>query len=239
MRAAESAVASTKDRVVGGAEPAGAVGGDDRGAEVADPGSAAGVVGAGDAAGPAVDRVLALIVPAGEHGPQVRAIHRVLPATPLDEIDVRRFRSEPVGPLGAAAAEELLAGAPKPLVLATDGDRWLRLTEPDTTTITPAAWQSLDVALVDVLLIGRQPRVVLRHAVEAAVDAARRDRGVALLVRPTPTATVLEVAALGVLMPRKSTFFVPKPRTGLVLRCFADQRGKPESHGLVAATTDS
>jgi len=25
-------------------------------------------------------------------------------------------------------------------------------------------------------------------------------------------------------MPRKSTFFVPKPRTGLVLRCFADQR---------------
>ncbi len=188
--------------------------------------------------GAAADRVLALIVPAGQHGPQVRAIHRVLPDTPLDQIDVRRFRSEPVGPLGTAAAEELLACAVEPLVLATDGERWLRLTEPDTTTIAPAEWRSLDVALVDVLLISGQPEVVLRHAVEAAVDEARRDRGVALLVRPTPTATVLEVAALGVLMPRKSTFFVPKPRTGLVLRCFADQRGLPESHRFVAATTD-
>ena len=65
--------------------------------------------------------------------------------------------------------------------------------------------------------------MVLRHTVAAAVDEARRARGVALLVRPTATATVLEVAARGVLMPRKSTFFVPKPRTGLVMRCFVDQ----------------
>ena len=50
-----------------------------------------------------------------------------------------------------------------------------------------------------------------------------RAYGVAVLVRPTPAAVVLDLAARGVLMPRKSTLFVPKPRTGLVLRCFADE----------------
>ena len=167
-------------------------------------------------------RTLALVVPAGEHGPQVRAIHRVLPNTALDGIDARRFRCDPLDPLGTAEAEVLLATASRPLVLVTDGDRWLRLTAPDASAVPPG-WRELDVALVDVLLVADPATVVLRHSVAAAVAEARATRGVALLVRPTPTATVLELAARGVLMPRKSTFFVPKPRTGLVLRCFADQ----------------
>jgi uncharacterized protein (DUF1015 family) len=180
----------------------------------------------------AAGRLLALVVPAGEHGPQVRAIHRVLPHTRLEELDVRHFRSTAMEPLTAAAAEELLTVAAAeelltvaaaPLVLATDGERWRRLTEPQTATVAPAAWRGLPVALVDVLLVGERA-VVLRHSVAAAVDEARRNDGVALLVPATPTATVLDLAARGVLMPRKSTFFVPKPRTGLVLRCFADQR---------------
>jgi len=170
----------------------------------------------------AAGRVLALVVPAGEHGPQVRAIHRVLPGTTLDRLDVRHFRSTPTEPLTAAEAEELLAATTTPLVLATDGERWRRLTDPATAAVAPAAWRELPVALVDVLLVGERA-VVLRHSVAAAVDEARRSDGVALLVPATPTATVLDLAARGVLMPRKSTFFVPKPRTGLVLRCFADQ----------------
>ncbi|MBV9922915.1 MAG: DUF1015 family protein, partial [Pseudonocardia sp.] len=137
--------------------------------------------------------------------------------------DVGRFRAADLEPLTPAEAEELLAAATTSLVLLTDGDRWRCLTDPDTTTVIPAAWRPLDVALVDVLLVDGQRRVLLRHAVAAAVDEARRSHGVALLVRPTATTTVLEVAARGVLMPRKSTFFVPKPRTGLVLRCFVDQ----------------
>lgn len=172
--------------------------------------------------GPAA-RTLALLVPTGEHGPQVRAIHRVLPGTPLDRVDVRHFHCAPVDPLTPTAAEELLARAAASLVLLTDGERWRRLTAPASSAVTPAAWRDLDVALVDVLLVADPAAVLLRHSVAAAVEEARATRGVALLVRPTPTATVLELAARGVLMPRKSTFFVPKPRTGLVLRCFADQ----------------
>ena len=78
------------------------------------------------------------------------------------------------------------------------------------------------MALVDVLLVGERA-VVLRHAVAAAVDEARRSSGVALLVPPPPPPPCSRSPRSGVLMPRKSTFFVPKPRTGLVLRCFADQ----------------
>ena len=187
-----------------------------------DGGEGSGGAGPAAAADAAAGWVLALVVPAGEHGPQVRAIHRVLPGTTLDRLDVRRFRSVEVGPLTAAGAEELLAATATPLVLATDGERWWRLTEPDAATVAPAAWRELPVGLVDVLLVGERA-VVLRHSVAAAVDEARRSDGIALLVPATPTATVLDLAARGVLMPRKSTFFVPKPRTGLVLRCFADQ----------------
>jgi hypothetical protein len=187
-----------------------------------DGGEGSGGAGPAAAADAAAGWVLALVVPAGEHGPQVRAIHRVLPGTTLDQLDVRRFRSAEMGPLTAAEAEELLAATTTPLVLATDGERWRRLTDPATAAVAPAAWRELPVGLVDVLLVGERA-VVLRHSVAAAVDEARRSGGVALLVPATPTATVLDLAARGVLMPRKSTFFVPKPRTGLVLRCFADQ----------------
>ena len=221
---AGSARAASPDAVACGAAGlgAGSAGGKGSGSAGSAGGEGSGGIGSAAAADAAAGRVLALVVPAGEHGPQVRAIHRVLPGTTLDRLDVRRFRSAEVGPLTAAGAEELLAATTRLLVLATDGERWWRLTEPDAATVAPAAWRELPVGLVDVLLVGERA-VVLRHSVAAALDEARRSGGVALLVPATPTATVLDLAARGVLMPRKSTFFVPKPRTGLVLRCFADQ----------------
>jgi uncharacterized protein (DUF1015 family) len=33
---------------------------------------------------------------------------------------------------------------------------------------------------------------------------------------------IAAAAAAGLRFPQKSTFFVPKPRSGLVIRCFAD-----------------
>jgi uncharacterized protein (DUF1015 family) len=46
--------------------------------------------------------------------------------------------------------------------------------------------------------------------------------GVALLLRAPSPADVADVARAGARMPRKSTLFVPKPRTGLVLRPLSD-----------------
>ena len=61
-------------------------------------------------------------------------------------------------------------------------------------------------------------------ATESWVVEWQYDQVRSLLLARADLLVWLDLAARGVLMPRKSTFFVPKPRTGLVLRCFADQR---------------
>jgi uncharacterized protein (DUF1015 family) len=68
----------------------------------------------------------------------------------------------------------------------------------------------------------REDVVDFRHDVPAAVAAAQATGGCALLLNPTPVADVAAVAAAGDRMPRKSTLFVPKPATGLLIRAFAD-----------------
>lgn len=60
------------------------------------------------------------------------------------------------------------------------------------------------------------------HDAGGAVRAARRTGGVAVLMRPVDVADVLALAADGERMPRKSTSFGPKPRTGLVMRLIDD-----------------
>ncbi len=196
----------------------------------------------GTAAGPGPwDRGLALLVPTDAHGPQVRAIHRVVPDLPLERAAraaASAFEMTAISPLTAGAADQLLAEAQDITVLLTDGTHWVVLTKPDraallatTPTELAAAWWDLDIALVDAGLIeglwAASGTVALRHSTASAVQTARDRAGVAVLVRPTAAATVLDVAARGVLMPRKSTFFVPKPRTGLVLRCFVDEVDYP------------
>jgi hypothetical protein len=56
------------------------------------------------------------------------------------------------------------------------------------------------------------------HDAPAAIAAAATAGGTALLLNPTPVADVIAVAGAGERMPRKSTLFTPKPRTGLLLR---------------------
>jgi uncharacterized protein (DUF1015 family) len=56
------------------------------------------------------------------------------------------------------------------------------------------------------------------HDPEEALRLAAARSGVAVLLRAPSPADVAAVARAGSRMPRKSTLFVPKPRTGLVLR---------------------
>jgi uncharacterized protein (DUF1015 family) len=92
----------------------------------------------------------------------------------------------------------------------------------------PAPYRRLDTGVVEALLLkgalGLSDDDIAhlrglgyaRDAVEAqaAVDSGRYE--VALLLRPTPVELVREVAAAGVNMPPKSTFFFPKLLTGLL-----------------------
>jgi uncharacterized protein (DUF1015 family) len=62
--------------------------------------------------------------------------------------------------------------------------------------------------------------VQVSHDAAEAVRLAVSTGGTAVLCNPMPISAVMELAAHGETVPRKSTSFGPKPRTGLVLRTF-------------------
>jgi uncharacterized protein (DUF1015 family) len=89
-------------------------------------------------------------------------------------------------------------------------------------------WRRLPAAVLQDLLMRElwqvsddEATVRAIHDPAAAVRAAAGEPGsVAVLCAPMSAADVYEVAAQGAIVPRKSTSFGPKPRTGLVLRLF-------------------
>ncbi len=197
---------------------------------------------AGDGSGP-WDYGLALLVDSSSYPPHIGAIHRVIPG-----LDVRQaaqlaaggFEVRPLGGLsaGTAGAVEALhaASAEGPAFVLAGDDQAYLLTRPDphqAAAAMPAGhseqWCALPAAVLQELLIGKlwgltdddQSVRVVHHDADAALRAAREASGVAVLCSPMSPAEVYAVAARGEKVPRKSTSFAPKPRTGLVLRTFA------------------
>jgi uncharacterized protein (DUF1015 family) len=187
--------------------------------------------------------ILALVTPMGAGGLRVAPIHRVLPDLAMDEALTRAARGfrvtelpTSVGPAAVeAAVQRWLDTEDETGFLLTDGSRLVSLTEPTADVVAmvpqeaPAAWRRLDVVLAHHGLIGHlwgrrddPDAVVIAHSVGAAVRTARDRSGIALLLRASSPADVAAVARAGARMPRKSTLFVPKPRTGLVLRPLDD-----------------
>jgi uncharacterized protein (DUF1015 family) len=192
---------------------------------------------AGAGAGP-WDRGLALLVDASTYGPQVHAIHRFVPGLSLDDAVSRAAAGFSVQDVPASSALAALAAADKAAAfVVTDGDQWMLLTDPSPDLVTStlpaersAAWRALDVTIAHRVLIDRlwqlqdtEDVVGFEHDVPAAVAAAQRTGGVALLLNPTPVEAVAAVAEAGERMPRKSTLFTPKPRTGLLIRAYEDE----------------
>ena len=192
---------------------------------------------------PGADAVLALVTSSGPGGLRVEAIHRVLPDLPLGravELARRGFEvgevpvSSPSHDVAEAARGWLAAAAPGSFLL-SDGTRLVSLTGPGTEVAegvpseAPPAWRALDVVLAHHGLVETlwglpdDPSAVhIAHDVPTALREARERDGTALLLRPASPGDVAAVARAGARMPRKSTLFVPKPRTGLVLRPLED-----------------
>ena len=184
------------------------------------------------------DRGLTLLVDSSQYGPQVHAIHRVLPGIDLDTA---------IGALGADVSVRDMNGSAEALAAAddvrafaavlTDGDRTVLLVDDAGALVAaarrdgePAALAELDVTVLHRGLVEAAwtledtvDNVGYAHSVDEAVEAARSAGGTAVLLRPTPVAAVAAVAAAGARMPRKSTLFTPKPASGLVLRRFVDE----------------
>lgn len=85
----------------------------------------------------------------------------------------------------------------------------------------PVEVRDTDAALVEAVIV---PRLLdaewrYRHDVrEVAALVEKREATLAFLLRPVSVAATRAAAAAGVRMPQKTTFFYPKPRTGMVYR---------------------
>jgi hypothetical protein len=176
----------------------------------------------------------------GPGGLRVDPIHRVVPDLDLDRAARDATTGFTVTELKATggvgdAIREWLASPAQEGFLVTDGSRLVRLSAPSADVCAavpseaPPAWRGLDVVLAHHGLLDKlwhrpddPDAVLIAHSVEEALRLAADRAGVALLLRAPSPADVAAVARAGARMPRKSTLFVPKPRTGLVLRPLAD-----------------
>jgi uncharacterized protein (DUF1015 family) len=200
---------------------------------------------------PGADAVLALVTPMGPGGLRVEAIHRVVPDLTLDravsaasagfQVDPFPLPSAAWGassepdPALVEALDGWVHGAEGPAWLLTDGRSAAVLHRPTAEVVAavpreaPDAWRGLDVVLAHAGLfehLWERPddpgSILVAHDVRQALQLARARDGVAVLLRAPSPADVAAVARAGARMPRKSTLFVPKPRTGLILRPLED-----------------
>jgi uncharacterized protein (DUF1015 family) len=194
---------------------------------------------AGAGAGP-WDAGLALLVDSAAFPPRIGAIHRVVAGlAPAAAADLAR-RSFSVQELPGAAAPGALevlrrASAEHMAFLVAGGGRYHLLTDPDPRAVAAAMpdrsvrWRGLSASVMQELLLGTlwgvrddEERVEIHHDALTALRAADQLPGGAAVICPALSADdVRDVAAHGEKVPRKSTSFAPKPRTGLVLRSFA------------------
>ncbi|MFA1537565.1 DUF1015 family protein [Actinomadura monticuli] len=198
---------------------------------------------AGDGPGP-WDQGLALLVDSTRYPPHLGAIHRVLPGLrPQDAVDRARTAFHVGDFPDEASAIDALAGANSPAFLLGGGDSLHLLTAPDAAALARCMpsehsprWRALDTAVLDHLLIGDLWQIpenetaieVVHDDPSAAIARARRTGGTAVVLNPLRVEDVLAVAGGGERVPRKSTSFGPKPRTGLVLRLLdPDASGRP------------
>ena len=198
---------------------------------------------AGDAPSP-WDYGLALLVDSAAYAPRIGAIHRVLPGLDPSEA-VRRARGAfavralPGGRTALPAALAALAAAARHGVafLVAGGGEIHLLTDPDPAQLAAAMpaersdrWRGLAASALQELLLARVWGIgddelsvwVVHDDAARAIDEADEARGTAVICTALSPADVYAVAALGERLPRKSTSFAPKPRTGLVMRVLDD-----------------
>jgi uncharacterized protein (DUF1015 family) len=182
---------------------------------------------------------LAFLVDADCYPLRLGPIHRVIPH--LSAADAARLAAAaftvtalPGTDLDGAMRSLAEAGLHGTAFLLAGNGGFTLLTEPDRDQLAAAMpaertahWQALDAAVMQEFLLARlwsikdnERDVLISHDAAEAAQLAAELGGTAVLCNPMPLTAVMEVAAQGEQVPRKSTSFGPKPRTGLVLRTF-------------------
>jgi uncharacterized protein (DUF1015 family) len=169
------------------------------------------------------DAVMALIVELSADELSVGPIHRTLTGVPGDVDLVEAFRGwfdvVAAGPLD----DQLVAAVTEsqPLALVVDGSVWLLTPRQEAYEAAGSDLDSSVVALAVDAIDGAS--TAHHHDVASALDAVRAGEAqAAVLLRPVTVEQIGEWAHARRRMPPKSTYFFPKPRTGMVFRPVED-----------------
>jgi uncharacterized protein (DUF1015 family) len=189
---------------------------------------------------------LAFLVDSDAYPLSLGPIHRVIPH--LDPATAARLAAKAftvtalpapgqhggVEPLADALRRLADAGRVGTAFLLAGADGFWLLSEPEPEELAAAMpteasprWRALDASVMQELLLARlwsikdnERDVLIFHDAGEAVRLAAQTGGTAVLCNPMGLSAVMDLAAHGERVPRKSTSFGPKPRTGLVLRTF-------------------
>jgi uncharacterized protein (DUF1015 family) len=161
---------------------------------------------------------MALVVELADDELCIEPIHRQIDMP--NGVDVRDrlgdvFDVRPAGPVTSEAVESLEADMRAHHALGLVDAKGLALAVPRGAVEPP------DSAVVESLVVERLPEATWHYRHDAQAVAALVDKGAAsaaILCSPVSVAETRAAALAGVRMPQKTTFFTPKPRTGMVFR---------------------
>lgn len=171
-----------------------------------------------DGVGTPADETMCYVVELVADELTVQPIHRLVDGVPADEellVALRQwFDVEPRAPfVGDAVAQLVAAGG---LGLATSEAAWTLYPRPDAF----AADVELDTVRLEAVLAGLgTTEVRYQHGVANITQAVATGAAQAgFLMRPATIGQIQAIAHGGERMPPKTTFFAPKPATGIVFR---------------------
>jgi uncharacterized protein (DUF1015 family) len=173
-----------------------------------------------------------LVVELVDHELDIEPIHRLLElpdgvdlrarlADGFEIVDVAPYAADRVDDLQQAMADRHALG-----IVDRDGLA-VAVPRPDARANALAeedpAVASTDAAVVEAMVKPRLPEATWRYWHDAATVAAQVDKGAvtaAILCSPVSVAQTRAAALDGARMPQKTTFFTPKPLSGMVFRKF-------------------
>jgi uncharacterized protein (DUF1015 family) len=164
------------------------------------------------------DLVMTFVVELAPQELFVQGIHRLLTDLPagVDLVAALApwFDASPAGIVGADTPSAMLAAGGLCLVHADGTGTFLK---PRADAF--AGERDLDTVRLQTALASIPHSVKYQHGVDRVLGALKAGTAqAAVLVRPVPIAEIERTANEGLLMPPKSTFFAPKPKTGVVFR---------------------
>ena len=167
---------------------------------------------------------LALLVDQGDFPLNVGPIHRSVGAVTMsDVVDLAGERGDdlataPDREAAFAHLAELASDANHAAFVISDGRSWAVLSTPRSRDVDAAILHE-DV-FEDWHIVEEQ--IGYHHSLDQALRTTSRQPGIVIAVQPPSLRQVMDAAARGIRMPRKSTSFSPKPRMGVVMRDLRD-----------------